>query len=370
MHTTLRVALPFIAAASLAFGCGDDDGISPDAGGDASAADASAGDASAGDASTADANAGDANTGACVEPSEGLDAEHFTAGSLTEDITVEDCTLADGTETTCYRIVVAGEPTNHELTSVCPRNIEDGAAGYWMVDGESVEVDGAFIASLSEVFGDPDWQMYDEESGDVYVTTTAEDCLAAGGMPLDPGYSNYCVECTLEHIGGAMPLEYLIPTDPVLADEPTEIAQLAPGMSVNGVQFEFPADIETIESGLQIAPIDFCGGHTNFNIGYHYHEDHGCIGGVAQCDGHAALIGYARDGFGIYEMANEDGVEPTDLDPCRGHTDEIRGYHYHALGAGENAVIGCLSGEIVEGAGGPGGGGPGGGGPGGGPPGE
>ena len=350
MKPNLRVMIGLLAT-SMVVGCGDDssgtDGGTTDTG---VATDTSVTDMSALDASNIDA-------GECEGLSPGLNPDHFTSGSLAEEITVEDCTLANGEETTCYRVVIAGEPSNHELTSVCPRTIEDAAAGYWMIDGEAAAVDGPFIMSLPELFDDPAWQMYDPETGEVYVTNTSEDCLAAGGMPLDPNYSNYC-------------LEYLIPTDPVLAATPTELAQLAPGMSINGVQFEFPADIATIESGLQIAPIDFCGGHTNFNIGYHYHEDHGCIEGVAQCDDHAALIGYARDGFGIYEMANEAGVEPADLDECRGHTDAIRGYHYHALGAGENAIIGCLSGELVEGAGGGGPGGPPGGGPGEGPPGE
>ncbi len=311
------------------------------------------------------------NGGECENTSVGMLPSHFFEGSLAEEVTEEDCTLANGVETTCYRIVVAGEPTNHDLTSVCPRTIEDETTGFWNIDGEGVEVDGPFIASLAEVFDNPEWQMFDPDTGEVYVTETAEDCLAAGGMPLDPSYSNYCVECTLEHIGGAMTLEYLIPKEPMMADELTELDQLAPGLSLNGVQFEFPADIATIESGLQIAPVDFCGGHINFNIGYHYHEDHGCIEGVEQCDDHAPLIGYARDGFGIYAMLDKNGEEATDLDPCRGQTDDVRGYHYHASGPGENSIIGCLSGVIVEGVGGggpPGGGPPGGGPPDGGPP--
>lgn len=362
-----RTRFPILAAALLSVSCGDDNNETDPPDGDVGSVEDAEGTGSDAADDTGSDTADDAGSGAC-EVTQGLDPAYFADGSLAEEITVEDCTLANGDETTCYRIVVAGAPSNHELTTVCPRTITDPATGLWMVDGEGVEVDGPFIAGLAETFGDPAWQMYDEETGEVYVTETAEDCLAAGGMPLDPSYSNYCVECTLEHIGGAMTLEYLIPTSPVLATEPTEIDTLAPGMSLNGVQFEFPADIDTIESGLQIAPIDFCGGHINFNIGYHYHEAHGCIDGVAQCDDHPELIGYARDGFGIYAMATDDGVEPSDLDPCRGHTDDIRGYHYHALGTGENGLIGCLSGELVEGDGGPGGG-PGGGGPGGGPPG-
>lgn len=343
-RSTLQMTLLLGALAML--GCGDGD---PDASVDAGV-----------DAVDPEDDSGSSD-GVCENTSQGMSPEHFFAGSVAEEIVEEDCTLTNGVETTCYRVVAAGEPTNHELTTVCPRTIEDEATGFWNIDGQSVDVDGPFIVSLATVFDDPSWQMYDPDTGKVFVTETAEECLAAGGMPLDPGYANYCVECTLEHIGGAMTIEYLIPTRPVMADEPTELAQLAPGVSLNGVQFEFPADIDTIESGLQIAPIDVCGGHVNFNIGYHYHEELGCIGGVEQCDGHAALIGYARDGFGIYEMTDENGEEPADLDPCRGHTDDARGYHYHALGVGENAIIGCLSGVPVEGGGGMG--------PGGGPPG-
>ena len=47
-------------------------------------------------------------------------------------------------------------------------------------------------------------------------------------------------------------------------------------------------------------------------------------------------------------MLNTDGEEATDLDQCRGHSDETRGYHYHSAGPGENAFIGCFAGKIVQ----------------------
>ena len=49
---------------------------------------------------------------------------------LTNDnftITIVDCTLSDGTETTCYQIVTNGVPTDHEMGPWCPDNISDGA---------------------------------------------------------------------------------------------------------------------------------------------------------------------------------------------------------------------------------------------------
>jgi hypothetical protein len=53
------------------------------------------------------------------------------------------------------------------------------------------------------------------------------------------------------------------------------------------------------------------------------------------------------DGFMIHSMLDENGEEETDLDECRGHTDDVRGYHYHSAGPGENAFIGCFAGETV-----------------------
>ena len=59
-----------------------------------------------------------------------------------------------------------------------------------------------------------------------------------------------------------------------------------------------------------------------------------------QTDSHTAQIGYAIDGFGIYELA----ANHSTFDECNGHEDEIRGYHYHATEPGKNEIIGCLHG--------------------------
>ena len=66
---------------------------------------------------------------------------------------------------------------------------------------------------------------------------------------------------------------------------------------------------------------------------------------MPQADGHAPLLGYAMDGYGLYAMTDDEGIEPADLDECRGHSDDDRGYHYHVAGAGENLFIGCFHGE-------------------------
>ena len=60
------------------------------------------------------------------------------------------------------------------------------------------------------------------------------------------------------------------------------------------------------------------------------------------------MIGYALDGYGLFAHVNEDGSELNDLDECRGHYDEIRGYHYHVDHAGNNNFINCFRGAIAN----------------------
>ena len=48
--------------------------------------------------------------------------------------------------------------------------------------------------------------------------------------------------------------------------------------------------------------------------GYHYHAALGCSDVITSVDGHANLIGYALDGYGIYAMLNSTGEEDYDLE--------------------------------------------------------
>ncbi len=305
----------------------------------------------------------------CDPITEGLKPEMFVAGSLDSEIEIVDCTLVDGTETSCYRVAISGLPTNHEMGPYCPISVDDGpeAGGKWPAMGMLQDVDGPFIANLAAFYGDDGWDMFDPETGLVNRVFTTEDCEgAAQGGSGDLGYTNICIDCTLDALGGPVINENLIPVQPIMADVPTELEQVSPGVALNGVRIAFPAGLDNILEAYQIAALDDCGGHANNADGYHYHEASGCAFEVEQCDGHSPLIGYARDGYAIHTREDSEGVEPSDLDPCRGHDDALRGYHYHAAGEGENAFIGCLSGVLAEngdslnngGGGGGGGGGP------------
>jgi hypothetical protein len=117
------------------------------------------------------------------------------------------------------------------------------------------------------------------------------------------------------------------------------------GIALNGITIDAPAPVAAIKSAYTIAAFDDCGGHVNPAAGYHYHAATGCGTQVPSTDGHAALIGYALDGYPIFELKDASGAEPTGLDTCRGHSNAIRGYHYHVASAGSNMFIGCFRGQ-------------------------
>lgn len=291
---------------------------------------------------------------------DGIDFDNFLPGSISGDITEVDCTLSNGTETRCYQFDVIGEPLDHATGPYCPHHISDTAedSGTWLDNGALIDLDGEFIASLPAYYG-PDWVLYDETTGDVYVTDTPESCQAAAQLNPPQEYWYHCIECTIEDFGGAVARQYTIPIEPVPRDTIAELDNVFPGVSLNGVGLSFPADLEGIVATFNIAALDDCAGHVNNAESYHYHGAAGCGHEIAQSDGHASQIGYAIDGYAIYGMTDLDGGEPTDLDECRGHTDDVRGYHYHAASPGENMFIGCFHGEVaVVDNGGPGGGPP------------
>ncbi|SHJ20179.1 YHYH protein [Mesonia phycicola] len=287
-----------------------------------------------------------------------LDVEesNFTTSSLT--ISVTPCTLSDGTVTDCYQIVTSSVPSDHEMGPWCPSNIADSAeeGGIWLEDGEVYDVDGEFIANMATFYNDSNWLMYDS-NGDVYITTTLDDCINAANPNVGDEYNNFCVECLPAYIT-EVTQTWLIPITPVLQDTPvyfntaggggSEInIPSTRGVALNGIEFSAPAPTDNILSAYTLAPFDDAGGHINVHQGYHYHAATGFSTKIEQTDEHSALIGYALDGIGIYELEDEQGNTETDLDELRGHTDSIRGYHYHVDEAGKNNFINGLKGAYV-----------------------
>ena len=304
-----------------------------------------------GDAASPNPNPATPNTPAIAPTPDtetpGLDPDLFLSGALVAAAGTESCALSGGTRTTCHRLVIAGAPANHRVGPFCPTTIHATAeeGGIWFDgSGRVYEMDGAFIVNLGELYGDDNWLLYDPESGAVNVTDTRIACEAAARPNVDPEYRNHCVECSIEYYGGGVSQTLSIPAQPVPLASPAPIGRDV-GVALNGVILGPPVPVHAILGAYTIAPFDDCGGHVNPVEGYHYHAATECAESVPQEDGHAAMIGYAMDGYAIMATRDADGAEPSDLDACRGHRDEVRGYHYHAAAAGENMFLGCFRGE-------------------------
>lgn len=126
----------------------------------------------------------------------------------------------------------------------------------------------------------------------------------------------------------------------------SSLDQLRPVTSVVANTDEFGATKKCLPRSATTA-FDDCGGHIRVHQGYHYYASTGCTDKIDNDDGHAPLIGYAADGYPIYANKNAEGAVEEDLDDCRGQTDDIRGYHYHAPTPSENTFISCFTEESV-----------------------
>lgn len=300
--------------------------------------------------------------------SEGIDISMFTEGAFSQAPKIVDCETAQGTKTSCYEFITTGAPAGREPGPFCPRTIDDGAdaGGAWFDkngSGDLVDITGEFILKLDEYYGDEKWLVYDADTKKVRYTATKEACLGAAKPDVEAQYMQNCIECKLEYLDDDFSVTYLIPTTPIPAKRTGRVRTV--GIALDGSELSGPAPVNAILGAYTIAAFDDCGGHINVHQGYHYHASTGCTDRAVNTDnGHAPLIGYAIDGYGIYAMKDFQGKEAEGLDECRGQTDAIRGYHYHAASPSENLFIGCLHGETVRPSGGPQGGPP----PGGGPP--
>ncbi|QEG22662.1 YHYH protein [Mariniblastus fucicola] len=280
-----------------------------------------------------------------------VNPEHFIADSLVEPIKKEIRTLSDGSRAECYVITTRSVPSDHTIGPWVPKHVTDGEdkGGIWIKDGHVYNVSGEFIAHLDELYDDPEWNLV-REDGSIKVTDTKEAFDLAARPNVDPRYHNHAVECPPDVVEWKSNHNvYVIPVNPAYRSVVTDFRKVGDGhgpvgVAFNGVKYDPPAPIHAIIKAHTIAPFDHSGGHVNPHAGYHYHAATGNTKEIEQPDGHAPMIGYALDGFGIYAHLDQDGKEPVDLDECSGHYDDVRGYHYHASPAGDNQIIAAFRG--------------------------
>ncbi len=283
-------------------------------------------------------------------------ANFLTAGLKTAVSTVS-CTLSGGTTTSCYQIVTVGAPPDHAVGPFCPGNVyadvaskrlstDTSTVGMWIESGATHGLTGAFIANLATFYGNSNWKLFDLASGKVNVTDTQASFEAAAVPNVPLALNNHCVEGQMAYVGGGISRTLLIPVTPVaLSSGTAPIGMSGVGVALNGIVIDAPAPVANIKAAFTIAAFDVNGGHVNPHTGYHYHAATGSSHQVESTDGHAALIGYALDGYGLYALKDVAGAESAALDTCRGHSDSARGYHYHVASAGENLHIACFKGQ-------------------------
>lgn len=305
----------------------------------------------------------------------------FADGALTAEPTTVDCTLENGSESTCYQFEVASLSSAVDSDGpYCPATTAD-TGGIWVWDGEEsglYALDSDFWALMSA-------QGYEFADADGNITIVDP----ASGNPSSSTTTNACLQATPN---GDYHLQVLIPTTPERLDTATDLSTVSQvGLAFDGVTIF--GDAPSVGDTGGLPALDACGGHIDPSGYYHWHfgaesiqsnldaAGAGIRCGVAQ-DNEAA-IAFAYDGYLIYG-SEEAGAVPADLDECGGHVSDKpelgEMYHYHLstdspnlplcrVGASAANKISSPDGDNITLPNGDGGGG-GGGAPGGSPPGQ
>ena len=303
--------------------------------------------------------------------------DHDAIEDFDEGVTVTEvaCTLADGTETTCYQIEGIAIPV-FEIGPFCPETLDD-VGGVWDWDGENSGV-YSLDRDFFEMVAEQGYVFYDED-GNINIVTE----VGGPGSGGDPITGNNCFAQAADE---EVTMTALIPAEPIMADAPTDLGTVAKvGVALDGVPIF--ADAPSVLDTGNLPALDTCGGHVDPGGWYHWHATTTDIDtsfeheGVEDVHCHleqsaAALFGYAFDGYTIYGSAEADGHLAEDLDECNGHfgstlDNEDDEYHYHATLEFPNLPT-CLVGVVasnnftttatagIGATGGPGGNGPGG----------
>jgi hypothetical protein len=209
------------------------------------------------------------------------------------------------------------------------------------VDGPWIHLDAGTFDFLAKVVveGTVSWPSHAFDagvSGTTRVVTGNElPDHATGTFPIaktDPAYAYDQNPNSIE----AQTLSWALPATPAVAATPTCLDGGPIGVMLTGAMLYDALDGEGRDA-LAHETQDACQAHPQPTGEYHYHSLTECLADPGT--GHSALLGYARDGFGIYGVRGESGETLTDadLDECHGHTHAITWdgatvtmYHYHA----------------------------------------
>ena len=255
------------------------------------------------------------------------DIDEFSETAFTQQPQTVDCTLENGTASTCYKITVNYLPEDLEIGPFCPATLTD-AGGIWEWTGENAKlyrVDETFLRMLDDL----GYRFFDED-GTVHVVDAATE---------RPTVDHACINVSPDE---SVEITMLLPVTPVMADSPTPLGTVSKvGVALNGVPVF--SDAPSIQQTGHMPALDTCGGHIDPGGWYHWHATSTDIetvfdasGVIADCaleQDSGALFGYAFDGFLMFGSTEADGKVAAGLDTCNGHigpTSAGETYHYHA----------------------------------------
>jgi hypothetical protein len=151
----------------------------------------------------------------------------------------------------------------------------------------------------------------------------------------------------------AQSITWSLPANPTAASSPSCTNGGPVGVLTDGVLLFNALDGEGRDA-VAHEVLDSCGGHPEMTSAYHHHEVPSCI--LDQATGRSTLVGYAKDGYGVYveRDSNGDVVTNASLDACHGRTSTVtwngkkkKLYHYDATLEYPYA-IGCYHGTPIS----------------------
>jgi YHYH protein len=300
-----------------------------------------------------------------------IDLASFATDALMKPAEIVDCTLTTGEAAKCAKVTVKYKPDGLELGPTCPQTVEV-VGGIWNWDGRDAglyRIDGTFLKMLK----DQGYEFYGSD-GKVHISTD---------LSMKPAFTNACLSVTADP---AVIVTILLPMAPKMATTDTQLGTVAKiGLALDGVPIF--ADAPSVLQTGHMPALDTCGGHIDPGGWFHWHATVTDINGIyaskkvdATCSvtqSASAQFAYAFDGYPMYGTTDSDGIVPSDLDECNGHTGATSRsttgeYHYHATSnfpnlpaclkgvqANENFSTTAKSGlGSANGGGGPGGGAP------------
>lgn len=192
-------------------------------------------------------------------------------------------------------------------------------------------------------------------SGDQRTITTRDLPVkfTTGVFPISPSDPAFAYDRNPNSIQ-TQTIQYVLPANPTVAATPSCLNMGAIGVLSDGVVLFNALDAEGRDA-VAHEVLDRCGGHPQMNGEYHHHDIPPCL--LATATGTSTLVGYARDGFGIYVERDAKGNLLTDaaLDACHGRTSvvtwdgkQVNMYHYDAT-AEYPYTVGCYMGTPAGG---------------------